>query len=47
MPAAETLLVVENELATKGLVQTALERHGYVALTAESGSEALRLAAPR
>jgi DNA-binding response OmpR family regulator len=45
MAAAETLLVVENEAAIKTLVQMALERHGYVVLTAESGSEALRLAA--
>lgn len=43
--ATETLLVVENEAAIKHLVQVALERHGYVVLTAESGSEALRLAA--
>jgi two-component system, cell cycle sensor histidine kinase and response regulator CckA len=45
MAAAETLLVVENEAAIKTLVQMALERHGYVVLTAESGGEALRLAA--
>jgi two-component system cell cycle sensor histidine kinase/response regulator CckA len=45
MSAAETLLVVENEAAVKMLVQMALERHGYVVLTAESGSDALRLAA--
>jgi two-component system cell cycle sensor histidine kinase/response regulator CckA len=45
MAATETLLVVENEIAIKMLVQMALERHGYVVLTAESGSEALRLAA--
>ena len=45
MAATETLLVVENEAAIKALVQMALERHGYVVLTAESGSEALRLAA--
>jgi len=45
MAATETLLVVENEAAIKALVQMALERHGYVVLTAESGSEALSLAA--
>jgi CheY-like chemotaxis protein len=45
MAATETLLVVENETAIKTLVQMALERHGYVVLTAESGSEALRLSA--
>ena len=45
MTATETLLVVENETAIKMLVQMALERHGFVVLTAESGSEALRLAA--
>lgn len=45
MAATETLLVVENETAIKTLVQMALERHGYIVLTAESGSEALRLAA--
>ena len=45
MAANETLLVVENEIAIKALVQMALERQGYVVLTAESGSEALRLAA--
>jgi DNA-binding response OmpR family regulator len=41
----ETLLVVENEPAVRNLVQMALERHGYMVLSAESGSEALRLAA--
>jgi DNA-binding response OmpR family regulator len=45
MAATETLLVVENEGAIKTLLQMALERHGYVVLSAESGSEALRLAA--
>ena len=45
MAETETLLVVENEAAIKSLVQMALERHGYAVLTAESGSEALRLAA--
>jgi DNA-binding response OmpR family regulator len=45
MAGTETLLVVENEAAIKTLVQVALERHGYVVLTAESGSEALSLAA--
>ena len=45
MAATETLLVVENEAAIKTLVQMALERHGYIVLTAESGGEALRLAA--
>jgi DNA-binding response OmpR family regulator len=37
--------VVENEAAIKALVQMALERHGYLVLSAESGSEALGLAA--
>jgi CheY-like chemotaxis protein len=45
MAATETLLVVENEAAVKTVVQMALERYGYIVLTAESGSEALRLAA--
>ena len=45
MAATETLLVVENETAIRALVQMALERHGYAVLTAESGSEAMRLAA--
>jgi two-component system, cell cycle sensor histidine kinase and response regulator CckA len=45
MAATETLLVVENETAIKTLVQMALERHGFAVLTAESGGEALRLAA--
>jgi DNA-binding response OmpR family regulator len=45
MAATETLLVVENEGAIKTLLQMALERHGYVVLSAESGSEALSLAA--
>jgi DNA-binding response OmpR family regulator len=45
MAATETVLVVENEAAIRSLVQLALERHGYVVLTAESGSAALRLAA--
>jgi two-component system cell cycle sensor histidine kinase/response regulator CckA len=45
MAVSATLLVVENEGAIIALVQMALERHGYVVLSAESGSEALRLAA--
>jgi DNA-binding response OmpR family regulator len=45
MAATETVLVVENETAIKALVQMALERDGYRVLTAESGSEALRLSA--
>ena len=45
MAAIGTLLVVENEAAIKTLVQMALERHGYTVLTAESGGEALHLAA--
>ena len=45
MAATETLLVVENETAIKTLVQMALERHGYVVLTAESAAEALKVAA--
>jgi two-component system cell cycle sensor histidine kinase/response regulator CckA len=44
MTATETLLVVENEGAIKTLLQMALERQGYVVLSAESGSEALSLA---
>jgi DNA-binding response OmpR family regulator len=45
MAATETLLVVENEPAIRALVKMALERHGYTVLSAESGSEALSLAA--
>jgi two-component system, cell cycle sensor histidine kinase and response regulator CckA len=45
MAATETLLVVENETAIRALVKMALERHGYTVLSAESGSEALSLAA--
>jgi two-component system, cell cycle sensor histidine kinase and response regulator CckA len=45
MAVSATLLVVENEAAIIALVQMALERHGYVVLSAESGSEALHLAA--
>jgi two-component system cell cycle sensor histidine kinase/response regulator CckA len=45
MAATETLLVVENEPAIRNLVQVALARYGYVVLSAESGQEALRLAA--
>ena len=45
MVVTATLLVVENEAAIAALVQMALERHGYLVLTAASGSEALRLAA--
>jgi|SRR5262245_51631244 len=45
MVVPATLLVVENEAAIVTLVQIALERHGYVVLTAESGGEALRRAA--
>jgi DNA-binding NtrC family response regulator len=47
MAATETLLVVENETAITALVQMALERHGYVVLTAESGSEAFVSLPPR
>ena len=45
MAATETLLVVENEAAIRALVKMALERQGYTVLSAESGSEALSLAA--
>ena len=41
----ETLLVVEDESAIRNLVQLALERHGYLVLSAESGREAVRLSA--
>lgn len=41
----ETLLVVENETPIRTLVQLGLERHGYVVLTAESGTKALEVAA--
>ena len=37
--------MVENETAIRALVKMALERHGYTVLSAESGSEALSLAA--
>jgi DNA-binding NtrC family response regulator len=43
MASTETLLVVENESAVRNLVQLALERHGYVVLTAESATEAMRV----
>jgi DNA-binding NtrC family response regulator len=45
MVGAETLLVVENEGAIRALVKMALERQGYTVMSAESGSEALALAA--
>src|SRR5262245_50986482 len=45
MVVTATLLVVENEAAIVALVQMALERHGYLVLTAASGGEALSLAA--
>jgi CheY-like chemotaxis protein len=45
MTPTETLLVVENEAAIRALVKMALERHGYAVLSAESGSEAIDLAA--
>lgn len=45
MEVTATLLVVENEAPINALIQMALERHGYLVLTAASGSEALRLAA--
>jgi DNA-binding NtrC family response regulator len=45
MAQTETLLVVENEAAIRNLVQMALERQGFVVLAAESGGEALRVAA--
>ena len=44
MVVTATLLVVENDQTIAVLVQMALERHGYVVLTAASGSEALSLA---
>ena len=39
----ETLLIVENELAIRNLLQLALRRNGYTVLAAESGREALAL----
>jgi PAS domain S-box-containing protein len=40
---AETVLVVEDEDALRTLVEHVLGRAGYIVLTAESGSEALRV----
>jgi signal transduction histidine kinase/DNA-binding response OmpR family regulator len=38
----ETILVVEDEPAVRGLVRTSLERYGYRVCTANSGAEALQ-----
>ena len=40
---AETVLVVEDEAAVRGLVRAILERKGYVVLVAEGGAAALEL----
>ena len=42
---AETVLVAEDELAVRSLMQTVLERYGYRVLAATNGREALDLAA--
>jgi signal transduction histidine kinase len=39
---SETILVVEDEIAVRGLVRTALQRYGYRVCTATSGAEALK-----
>ena len=39
----ETILLVEDELAVRGLVRTALQRYGYRVCTATSGAEALKV----
>ena len=39
---SETILVVEDELAVRGLVRVTLQRQGYQVFTAESGAAALR-----
>jgi PAS domain S-box-containing protein len=41
VPGSETVLVVEDEPAVRSLVQTVLERHGYIVLVAEDGAGAL------
>src|SRR5262245_52536377 len=40
----ETLLIVENEVAIRNLLQMALRKNGYTVLAAESGREALEIA---
>jgi DNA-binding NtrC family response regulator len=39
----ETLLIVENEAAVRNLLQIALQKNGYLVLTAESGRQALEI----
>ena len=39
----ETILVVEDEPAVRGLVRTTLQRYGYRVCTATSGAEALKV----
>lgn len=41
---AETVLVVEDEMAVRDVVRTVLERHGYRVLAAGDASEALVIA---
>jgi CheY-like chemotaxis protein len=40
----EVILVVEDDKAVRGMVHEMLERHGYTALEASDGAEALRVA---
>lgn len=41
--AGEIILVVEDEIGIRELIQMYLERHGYIVLTAGDGEEALRI----
>jgi CheY-like chemotaxis protein len=43
-PGGETILLVEDEVAIRRLMQTALQQHGYVVLSAGDAEEALQLA---
>jgi two-component system cell cycle sensor histidine kinase/response regulator CckA len=43
LPGAETILVVDDEIAVLSLTTMMLTRYGYTVLTAASGKEALHL----